>query len=342
MQARRRRFLIATGALLAAPLTRAQQARKPAEKRRIGVLKFELARTPEQLARSQYHSRFRARLKELGWIEGQNFVLEYAFAELKMDRLRGLAENLVRKRVDLIWASAAEAAVTAARATSTIPIVFDTVAWPVELGLIDSYARPGRNATGVATYAGIEVTNKRVQFLKEFAPTATRLSWILVPDILETVGGGRFDITPAIKTAAIELGFQPRFHFVNNSEDFDIAFAEILAWRAQVIAVAGSHFTYQHHRRIIEFANRHRLPAAYGHSGFVAAGGLLSYTADASVEEEHKIAEYIDRIFHGARPADLPVERPDRYELVINRKAANALGMKIPQSILLRADRVIE
>jgi putative ABC transport system substrate-binding protein len=284
----------------------------------------------------------RAELKALGWIEGKNLIIESAFADYKMERLPALAEELVRKRVDVLWAMTAQAAVAAARATKTIPIVFTDVPWPVEAGLIDSFARPGRNATGESTYAGMEVSTKRLEFLKEIAPNATRLSWILDPSLAVTIDGGRFDMRPLLDPAARKLGYEVLYHYVEKSDDIDPVFADILAWRAQAIAVAGSAVTFGARERIAAFALRNRLPSASAMLPFAEAGGLLAYNAAGLFTVTIKRgAEYVDRIFRGERPADMAVNQPDKYQLVINQKTAKALGLTIPQSLLLRAD-VIE
>jgi putative tryptophan/tyrosine transport system substrate-binding protein len=286
---------------------------------------------------------FRAELKALGWIEGQNLVVESAFADYKNERLPTLAEDLVRRRVDVIWATSADAAVAAARVTKSTPIVFAGVPWPVETGLIDSFARPGRNVTGVSSYTGIEVSTKRLEFLRTIAPTATRLSWILDPSLGASVDGGRFDVRPLLDPAARALGFDVRYHHVEKSDDVDPAFAEMLAWRVQAIAVAGSAATFAARERIASFALRNRLPSACATPSIVEAGALLSYSsAGAFPELLARGANYVDRILRGAHPADLPVYRPDKYELLVNLKTARVLGLQVPQSLLLRAGRVID
>ncbi len=330
--------LLALGAA-AAPLWVRAQSRPSAQSRTLGVLTPISSQDAERL----FLGVLRAELKALGWIEGQNLVIEGAFADAKAERYPALAEELVRKRVDVIWAGTGPAAVAAARATKTIPIVFAEVPWPVETGLIDSFARPGRNVTGVSNYTGIEVSTKRLEFLKEIAPTATRLSWILDSSMEVTLDGGRFDIRPLLDPAARKLGYEVRYHYVAKDEDFDPAFADILNWRAQALAVAGSAAIFVARERIAAFAVRNRLPSAAATSWFVDAGGLLSYNnADVFTVSIARGAEYVDRIFRGARPADLAVDRPEKYELVINLKTAKALGLRIPQSVLTRAGRLIE
>ena len=326
-------------ALLALGTEAHAQSRPSAQGPTIGVL-AQVVSTSD-MARS-YLSMLRAELKARKWIEGQNLVIEKAFAEGKAERLPALAEELVRKRVDVIWVGSHVGALAAARATRTIPIVFTNVLYPVETGLIDSFARPGRNVTGVSAYTGIEVSTKRLEFLKEIAPGATRLSWILDLTVGATVDGGNFDIRPLLESDARKLGYETRYHVVAKSDDVDLVFAEILDWRAQAIAVSGGVLAAS--ERIASFALRNRLPSACLDSRLVDAGCLLSYSPAGSplTESMGRAVDYVDRILRGAHPRDLPVQRPDKFELVINLKTAKALGLQIPQSVLLRADRMIE
>jgi putative ABC transport system substrate-binding protein len=329
--------LVALGT--AGPFVARAQSKPSAQSKVLGVLTLVASQDAKRLWLDGFH----AKLKALGWIEGQNLVIESAFADYKADRLAELAEELVRKRVDAIWTYQPEAAIAAARATKTIPIVFIGVAWPVEQGLIDSFARPGRNATGVSSYTGIEVSTKRLEFLKEIVPTATRLSWIQDSGLQATVDGKRFEITPLLDSAAGRLGYEVRHHDISRTGGLDRAFAETLDWRAEAIAVAGSLAIFAARERIAAFALLNRLPSAFAGATLVEAGGLLSYSAAGGFNVLiPRSVEYVDRIFRGARAADLAVDRPERYELVINLKTAKALGLQIPQSVLLRADRVIE
>ena len=329
--------LVALGTV--APFVARAQPKPSAQSKVLGVLTL----VAFQDAKRLWWDGFHAKLKALGWIEGQNLVIESAFADYKADRLPELAAELLRKRVDAIWAYQPEAAIAAARATKTIPIVFVGVSWPVEQGLIESFARPGRNTTGVSSYTGIEVSTKRLEFLKAIVPSATRLSWIGDSGLQATVDGNRFDITPMLDSAASQLGYEVRHHDISRTDGVDRAFAEILEWRAQAVAVAGGLVTFAARERIVGFALRNRLPSACTGTTLVEAGGLLSYHATGGFTTLiARSVEYVDRLFRGARAADLAVDRPDRYELVINLKTAKALDLQIPQSILLRADRVIE
>lgn len=317
----------------AAPIS----ARTQVPVRKLGVLSNRRPPTVEEISRSV----FRAKLKQLGWVEGQNLLTVRAYADAKADRLPTLAEDLVRQRVDIIFATDDVSAVAAARATATIPIVFMQVPLPVEAGLIESFAKPGRNATGTSVYTGQEVSSKRHEFLRAIAPAAKRLSWIVAPENFRNVQGSAIDTK--VGEAVGQLGYEVKFHRVQKAEDLEAVFSEIIAFQAQALSVAGSEVLYRARQRIADFALRNRLPCASYERWLVESGCILSYGAASFPSEvAERMAEYVDRILRGARPADLPVERPSRYELVINLKTAKTLGLTIPQSILIRADRVIE
>lgn len=283
-------------------------------------------------------------LRKLGWIEGENLVVERASADLKIERLAGLAKSLVGSRPEVIWTDGSQAAIAAGRATRTIPIVFNGAVWPVETGLVDSLARPGRNLTGATSFAEPGLSTKRLEFLREIVPSAKRLAVLGQPDLNDTLSGGKFDM-PAIWRAAEErLGFVPQTHQIRSSADIDTALSEIAAWRPDAMNGTGSTYLHVARQRIADFALRHRLPSVFAFPTPVEAGGLLSY-GPAPSEAEALLArslEYVDRILRGARPNDLPVQRPSRFDLLINMKTAKALGLKIPQSVLVRADRLIE
>ena len=331
----RRHFLAAAGALLAAPLARAQKSAKmPA----IGVLIPHPLEAPEQ----QAHSPTRTRLIQLGWVPGETVEIVRPDAAGREARLPALAEELVRKRVEVIWAIGPEAAVAAARATQTIPIVFWGVAHPIEQGLVDSFARPGRNVTGIAFFTGPELSGKMVEYLKQIAPTVKRLAEIVTPSARMTVRGDRFSgSSPVVQAAAKKLGAEWRAFEISSVEDFDGVFAAILESQADALFVSGTTLTFRERRRLVEFANSHRLPSAFNQREFVEAGGLFSYGLDTT-ETAVQTVTYIDKILRGAKPADVPVEMPSKYELVINLKTAKLLDIKMPNSVLLRADRVIE
>lgn len=334
--------LLALGAAVGQFGARAQ-AQNAARPRIVGYLSLEPAPDPFPTPEQWRQSPISVALRKLGWDEGRNLVIERAHASLQSAHLAKLAAALVRKDVDVIIANGPEATVAAARATRRIPIVSFNLVWPEEQGLIDSFARPGRNVTGVSFYPGVEFSTKRIQFLREIAPAAKRLSWIWPPDYEETVAGGSFTMAPAFESIVKSLGFELRRHPVRRSEDIEPALAEVLAWHAQALTASGEHVV-RVGRRIAEFALRHRLPSAFPSPEIVEAGGLLSYALGQGdlFGLFNRSLEYVDRILRGAHPADLPVERPSRYELVINLRTARTLGLTVPQVLLVRADRVIE
>jgi putative ABC transport system substrate-binding protein len=329
----RRRFLVSTGLLLAPLIAHGQ---KPAKLPSVGILNPHPSPPPEELARSP----LRTRLRQLGWIDGETIELVPGFGDGREDQMPEIAAVLVRRPVDVIWAMGPEAALAAARATQTIPIVFWGVPYPVEQGLIDSLARPGRNATGVAWYASPEVDAKRLELLREIAPAAKRLAFLNVPSAGHKVSGGSAQVPPSTTPAALKLGYELRVFPVAKPDDFDGAFRAMLDWGVQAMTVAGTTLTVRERFRIAEFAKKHRLPSTYTLRGFVEAGGLVSYAIDWRPTHA-QTADYIDRILRGARPGDLPVALPTGYELAVNLKTAGILGLTIPKSILLRADWII-
>lgn len=282
-----------------------------------------------------------ARLKELGWNEGENLQIEEASSGGSNDRLDALAAELVRKRVDVIWVAGPEAAVAAARATRSIPIAFYGVAFPVEQGLVDSLARPGRNVTGVAAIAGDEGL-KRLEILKEILPTMKRLAIVATASALGTLGGGEYQVPiNRRESTATLLGFEAQTFPVSRREDFDAAFAKIIEMRAHAALFDFTALTFRERHRIADFASRARLPSVSAFKEFVEAGGLLAYGANRGWMVLRSF-DHVDKLLRGARPAELPVEMPSKFELTLNLKTARALGLTIPQTVLLRADRVIE
>jgi putative ABC transport system substrate-binding protein len=336
----RRDFLISSAALLAASLARAQQSvRLPV----LGMLYVGRKQTPEELAKRPII----VKLKSLGWVEGQNLVVENAYGEGKDERLPELAAELVRRRVDVIYAFGPDAAVAAARATKTIPIVFWGAAYPVEQGLIKSFAQPGGNVTGVASLAAgwAEFFSKQLQLMKEIAPGITRVATISSSTAIRMVSGGQLDASEksksTIETAARSLKLELQRHVITKGEDFDPVFAAILASKAQGLHVFASPLVTTERPRIVEFANRNRLVSSLFDRVWVQMGGLFSYGFDP-VETIGQAAVSIDKILRGARPADIPVEMPSKFALTINLKTAKAIGITIPQSVLARADELIE
>lgn len=311
------------------------RARAQAKKKTLGVLWPSFAMNVEQRARP-----FSAALTQLGWIEGQNLAMEHRYADGDETRLPALARELVSRHVDAIWTLGPEAAVAAAQATKTIPIVFWGINYPVELGLADSFSRPSRNVTGVAFFAGVGVGTKIFEFLHEIAPAVQRVAGLASLTALRTVSGQQFTGSlEAIESAARALGLQYRLHNARTSKEFESAFASILEWRADALIAWATPATSREMARIIDFARSHRLPCAVQVKDQVRQGALLSYGPDIPGTLRQSAA-YVDRVLRGVRPADLPIELPSKYELTINMKTANALGLAVKPSFLTRADEV--
>ena len=334
MAIHRRRFLAVSAALTAAPFVRAQTAKVLT----LGILTSQPR--PRDLVWTD-DSPIAGPLIRRGWVIGKTLLIERPDAGGKEELLPKLARDLVARKVDVIWALGPEAAVAAAQATSTIPIVFWGVAFPIEQGLIDSLARPGRNATGVALYASPEVDGKRLELLKAIAPDPKRLALLTVPSAVRTVKGDQAKITSGTMEAAKVLGYQVEWFLVEKAEDFAGAFKAMLDWRAECITVAGTTLTVRAAKRIVDFANGNRLPSAYTFRDFVEVGGLVSYAIDWRPTFARSM-EFVDRVLRGAKPAELAVDLPTQYQTAINLKTAKLLGLVVPPAILLRADKVIE
>ena len=274
-------------------------------------------------------------LRELGWIEGQNVVIEDRWADGKTDRLPALAAELVRLKVDAIFTRSWPAAVAAKLATTTIPIVIITAGDPVGTGLVASLAHPGGNITGLGDLT-TELSAKRLELLKETVPKLSR-----VAVLWNSADGGMTLRFRQIQAAAPTLGVTVRPLGVQEPEDFEQAFAAMTQERPDALFVVADVLTRFHHKRIRDFAALNRLPAMYELREFVADGGLISY-GPSFPDLQRRGAVLVDKVLKGAKPADLPVEQPTRFELVLNLRTAKALGLTIPQSILLRADDVIQ
>lgn len=336
----RRRFLTGIGAALALSATAGaqQRTRLPV----LGVLSPKPPPSPEAIAKSP----LTRRLRELGWLENDTLQIERLSAENDIARLPSLAATLAEKNVDVILALGQASAVAAARATKTIPIVFWWTGIPVELGLVDSYARPGRNVTGTAWSASglVETYLKQAELLREIAPAAKRLARLRSVDWLRTLAGDLWDGTEwhaSIDAGMRAVGFDVRRFEVRQAADFDATFLAIEKWRPDALFVQGGDLMLGAGKRIVELARRNRLPDVYAFHYQVEQGGLISYSFNP-VPSLVRSAEYVDRILRGAHPADLPVELPQHYQIVVNLKTAKALGLTVPQSILLRADRVLD
>ena len=323
-----RRVVIRTlaGALLAGPI--AAEAQAPAKVPRIGYLTT-LSRTDDWRLQS-----FRQGLRELGYVEGQTIVIEYRFAEGRPERLPALAADLARLKVDVIVTAGPPAPQAAQQATSTIPIVFTVVGDPVGEGLVASVARPGGNVTGMASIAA-EVVGKQLELLKEIAPKVSRVAVLQNPN-----HPGHPLMLRQLEGAARALGVQLHVVQAGSPAAIDAAFATMRSQRVGGVLVLRDSFFNAQRAQIAALAASSRLPAVYGFSEHAEAGGLMTYGASVPLMYR-RAATFVDKILKGARPADLPVEQPTKFELVINLKTAKALGLTISPSLLARADEVI-
>jgi putative ABC transport system substrate-binding protein len=275
-------------------------------------------------------------LRELGYVEGKNIVVECRSAEGKPDRLAELAAELVGLKVNVIVAAGGELVARAAKqATQTIPIVMTNAADPVETGLIVSLARPGSNVTGLATISP-ELGGKRLALLKEAFPKVERVAVLTNPANPEQ----RVRLKE-IEVAAQALGIQLQILEVRQPSDFDVAFSAITRERAHALLPLGDPLIVSNRTRLVDFAAKNRLPAMYHRTEFVDAGGLMVYGPNYD-DLFRRAATFVDKILKGAKPGDLPVEQPTKFELAINLKTAKALGLAIPPSLLARADKIIE
>jgi ABC-type uncharacterized transport system substrate-binding protein len=279
---------------------------------------------------------FRQGLRDLGYVEGKNSVIEYRNQERAKIPLAELAADLVRLNVD-VMVTGGEATFPVKTATSSIPIVFVNVGGdPVGLGLVTSFAHPGGNLTGVTNAAGSEIPGKRLELLKESFPTASRVAVLWNPDARNSVS-----YVKVMDRVARLLGIELQLLDIRKPADLEGAFSAIRTGRATALTVVPSNIIVNQLNRIVEFAAKSRLPGMYGDFRFVEAGGLMCYGASFP-ELYRRAATYIDKILKGAKPADLPVEQPVKFEFVINLKTAKQIGLTIPPNVLARADRVIK
>ncbi len=326
----RRGFLrTLAGGLLAAP--RIADAQQPGKVYRLGYLS-----AGSGTLSSPYTTAFRQGLRDLGWVEGQNIVIEYRSAEGQFDRLPALAAELVRLKVDVIVATPTPAALAAKSATGTIPIVGASLADPVGLGLIPSLARPAGNITGLSYSVGADIFGKDLELLREAVPKVQRVAVLSNPD-----GPTQPLIMNNIKSAARSLGLQLLPVGARGPAEFDGAFATMARERAGALFVVTDPAYIAHRARLVDLAAKNRLPSMFTQRADAEAGGLMSY-GPSFAAMYRRAAYYVDKILKGAKPADLPVEQPTKFELVINLKTANALGLAIPPSLLARADEVIQ
>jgi putative ABC transport system substrate-binding protein len=323
----RRAFIgaFAGGLAVAQSIAEAQPAAKIY---RIGFLLGATAETVAPLVRALTEG-----LRDLGYVEGRDFVFERRYADGRLERLPDLAAELVRQRVDVIVTGSNIHVAAAKRATATIPIVMVAAGDPVGAGFIATLARPGGNITGLSADASREIVGKNLALLKEIVP---RLSRVGVVGQLTLLGG-----VAALETAARQLNVALEVVDIRSPDDFEGAFATMVGKRVGAIIVNAGPLTYMRRQHIADLALKHRLPAITGLNEFAQAGLLMSYGPNLP-DMYRRAASYVAKILRGAKPGDLPVEQPTKFELVINLKTAKALALTIPQSLLLRADEVIQ
>jgi putative ABC transport system substrate-binding protein len=323
----RRAFIgaFAGGLVIARSVAEAQPAAKIY---RVGILLVATAETVAPLVQALTEG-----LRDLGYVEGRNVVFERRYADGRLERLPDLAAELVRLRVDVIVTGSNIHVAAAQRATATIPIVFVAAGDPVGAGFVANLARPGGNITGLSSDASREIQAKNLALLKEIAPRLSRVG--LLGQILSQDGFAALD------AAARQLNVALEVVDIRSPDDFEGAFAAMVDKRVGAVIVGGGPLTYMRRQQIADLALKHRLPAIQVLNEFAQAGLLMSYGPNLS-EMYRRAASYVDKILRGAMPADLPVEQPTKFELVINLKTAKALGLTIPQSLLLRADEVIQ
>jgi putative ABC transport system substrate-binding protein len=317
-----------TLSLFAAPFT--AQAQAPGKVPRVGYVFARVSSADQRLWDAA-----RQGLRELGYVEGQNITLEVRWAEGRTERLPELVAELVRSKVDVLVVATTPAALAAKNATRTIPVVFVAVGEAVEGGLVASLARPGGNLTGL-TLLNTEVSAKRLELLKEILPRISRVAVLTNPgNPIHTM------FWRQTLTAARTLGLQLQPIQVRAPEDFEEAFQTATSGHADALLAFDDSLTVGYRTRLVALAAKHRLPTMYGLREFPDSGGLVSYGPNFP-DQYRRTGTYVDRILKGARPADLPVEQPTKFELVINRRTAQTLGLAIPPSVLARADQVLE
>ena len=328
----RRAFIaVIAGGLLAAPLV--AEAQPAGKVPRIGFLQLNPGANPH------LRDAFLQGLRDLGYVEGRNVVIEYRSAEGKLERLPALAAELVALKVDVIvTGGGTPTALAAKEATRTLPIVFASATDPVTDGLVTSLARPGGNVTGLSNLAP-ELVGKCLEQLKQAVPGVSRVAVLWQPGGLPE--RTEKEMLTEAEVAARALGVRLQFVEARGPADFDRAFSDMTRARAGALALLGNAIFYSERRRLVDLAAKHRLPAVYISRDFVDAGGLMAYGPNLA-DLFRRAAAYVDKILKGTKPGDLPVEQPTRFELVINLTAAKALGLTIPSALLQRADQVIE
>src|SRR5208337_2121663 len=325
---RRREVIAALGGTAAWPL--AARAQQP-----MPVIGFLNLASPDAIA--DRVRGFRQGLKDTGYVEGENVATEYRWAEGQFDRLPALAAELVRRQITVIATTGGAAAAFAAKAaTTTIPIVFEVAEDPVKLGLVVSLARPEGNATGINFFSG-ELAAKRLELLRELVPGAARVAVLVNP-----ANAANTEITlKDVEVAAGSMGLQIQVVRASTPPEIDAAFATIVRERPNALFVGQDGFFNSRRVQLTHLASRHALPATYGGRDFAVAGGLMSYGSNIA-DAYRQVGSYTGRILKGAKPADLPVVQPSKFELVINHQTARLLGLTVPPTLLATADEVIE
>jgi putative tryptophan/tyrosine transport system substrate-binding protein len=324
---RRREFImLGSAAALTMPLPAGAQ-QKSAKQPRLGILLYSTPKGDPNLAS------FLRALRDLGYVEGQNLIIDYRYAEGRPERLPDLAAELVRLNPDLLYCPGGDVAVPAVKATQTVPIVFGSSADPVRLRLVASMARPGGNATGVSFLLD-DLASKRLEFLKEAATHVSRVAFVWNPDHPDNE-------LPEAERAASKLNVELQQLPMRAPDDLEGALRAAREARADALYVVSSRQTVRELPKFVGFAAENRIPLAGGWGAWARQGGLLSYGPNLN-EMIHHAASYADRILKGAEPGELPVQQPTRFELIMNLKTANALGLSVPSTLLARADEVIE
>ena len=335
----RRAFLAGTGTVLLA-VARAAEAQKSEKMARVGILGVGSVPSPQELAKSVSTNPFWLSMRQLGWVDGQNMVVERRFGE-SADQLRAGAADLVRLKVDVLFVGSAGLAKILQLETKTIPIVVGRAEGDlVAAGLIASLARPGGNITGLQILND-DLAPKRLELLKALVPNLSKAAFLQDDVTLSAVPQmrARYDQQAAI--AARTLGIELHTFVVHRAGELAAAFLGMVKNHGQGVLVTSGAFMFAHRKVIVDLTAAHRIAAVYEVKNFVEPGGLMSYGVNIP-EMQRRAAGYVDKILKGAKPADLPVEQPMKFDLVINLKTAKALGLTIPQSLLLRADEVIQ
>jgi ABC-type uncharacterized transport system substrate-binding protein len=335
----RRAFIPALGlALLAAP--GGAHAQRPAKMARVGILGVGTAPNPPELARSIATNPFWDSMRQLGWVEGQNLIVERRFGE-SPDQLRAGAADLVRLNVDVLFVAGAGLAKILQQATRTIPIVVGRAEGDlVAAGLVASLARPGGNITG-AQILNDELAPKRIELLRALITNLSRVAFLKDDLTLAALPQMRARYDEVAARAARTLGIELRTLVVHRAEDLPGAFESMRKNHDQALMVSSSAFMFLYRKALADLAVTHRIPAIYEVQNFLEYGGLMSYGVNVA-EMQHRAAGYVDRILKGAKPGDLPIEQPTKFDFIINRKAARLLGLTIPPSVLQRADQIID